>query len=559
MSSIDRRSFLRGGLAAAALGTAGAATGCTRSPSPPAPPASSGGGLIGPASMQVTAAEAARQGTGRVVSAALHAIPSPVDLGGVTVHTWSYRGAIPGPEIRARKGDTVQATLANRLPGPSTVHWHGVALRNDMDGVPVITQDPVAAGAEFTYQFTAADPGTYWYHPHAGVQLDRGLYGPLIIEDPAEPAAYDHDWTVILDDWIDGTGYTPDQVLATLRNGMSGMGGMTSPPASASGSTGTGGTGMTAATASPVTSGTGMPGMDMPSATPTPSASSMGGTRTGPMLSGGSSPLLGGDAGDVRYPFYLINGRVRTAPRTFTARPGQRARIRLINAAADTAFRVALGGHTMTVTHADGYPVNPVKAAALLLGMGERYDVQVTLGDGMFPLTALAEGKNSTALALVRTGAGTAPPATIRPAELDRVLRGYGALSPAAAVALPSRRPDVTHRLELTGGMARYDWGINGMSLDMSAPGALRFLMRQGQRVRVIFANTTTMYHPMHIHGHTFAVAGTGVRKDTVMVLPGQQVACDLDADNPGQWMTHCHNLYHAPESGMMAILGYQA
>ena len=277
------------------------------------------------------------------------------------------------------------------------------------------------------------------------------------------------------------------------------------------------------------------------------------------MLSGAASPLLGGDAGDVRYPYYLINGRVRTAPRTFTARPGQRVRIRFINAAADTAFRVALGGHTLTVTHTDGYPVNPVQAGALLLGMGERYDVQVSLGDGVFPLVALAEGKNSTALALIRTAAGSAPPATIRPAELDRVLRGYGALQPASSVALPSRQPDVTHRLELTGGMARYNWGINGMPLDMSSPGALRFLMRQGQRVRVIFANTTAMYHPMHIHGHTFAVNGSGTRKDTVIVLPGHQVACDFDADNPGQWMTHCHNLYHATESGMMAVLGYQA
>jgi FtsP/CotA-like multicopper oxidase with cupredoxin domain len=191
--------------------------------------------------------------------------------------------------------------------------------------------------------------------------------------------------------------------------------------------------------------------------------------------------------------------------------------------------------------------------------MGERYDVQVTLGDGVFPLTALAEGKNSTALALVRTGAGPVPPATVRPAELDRVLRGYGSLRPAASAALAARQPDVTHRLELTGGMTRYDWGINGMSFEMGNPGALRFPVRQGQRVRVIFANTTTMYHPMHVHGHTFALDGSGTRKDTVVVLPGRQVACDFDAVNPGQWMTHCHNLYHAPESGMMAVLAYQA
>jgi FtsP/CotA-like multicopper oxidase with cupredoxin domain len=535
--SIDRRSFLRGGLAATALGAVGAATACSSSA-----PATSQGGLVGPASPQVAAADAARYRTGRVVRTALQPAAGPVDLGGVTAHTWSYGGEIPGPEIRARRGDVINVALANRLPDPTTVHWHGVALRNDMDGVPVITQASVAAGSDFTYRFTAEEPGTYWYHPHVGVQLDRGLYGPLIVEDPAEAGSYDQEWTVVLDDWIDGTGYTPDRVLATLRGGTGGMSGASASPS--------------------------MPGMSMPPASPSPAASggmggmggpSMPGLNSGPVLSGASSSLLGGDAGDVRYPYYLVNGRVRTAPRTFTARPGQRVRIRFINAAADTAFRVALGGHTFTVTHTDGYPVNPVQAGALLLGMGERYDVQVSLGDGVFPLVALAEGKDSTALALVRTASGSPPPATIRPAELDRVLRGYGALQPASPVALPPRQPDVTHRLQLTGGMSRYNWGINGASLDMADLGALRFPVRQGQRVRVIFANATTMYHPMHIHGHTFAAGAIGTRKDTVIVLPHQQVACDFDADNPGQWMAHCHNLYHAPESGMMAVLGYQA
>ena len=116
----------------------------------------------------------------------------------------------------------------------------------------------------------------------------------------------------------------------------------------------------------------------------------------------------------------------------------------------------------------------------------------------------------------------------------------------------------MTCRLRLTGGMARYDWGINGQAFDMSRPGALQFLMAEGQRVRVIFANTTTMYHPMHIHGHTFQLGPAGPRKDTVIVRPGQQIACDFDAANPGQWMTHCHNLYHAPQGGIMSMLSYQ-
>jgi FtsP/CotA-like multicopper oxidase with cupredoxin domain len=314
---------------------------------------------------------------------------------------------------------------------------------------------------------------------------------------------------------------------------------------------------MAASSPSPSPVMSGMSGMPMPAASPAAAESAPPGGPS-PVLSGARSALLGGDAGDVRYPWYLINGRVRTAPRTFAGRPGRRARIRFINAAADTSFRVALGGHRMTVTHTDGYPVAPAPAEALLIGMGERYDVQVTLGDGVFPLTALAEGKNATALALVRTGSGQAPPPAVRPAELNGARASYGALRAMPPARLAARTPDVTYRLRLTGGMARYDWGINGQSFDMSRPGALQFLMAEGQRVRVIFANTTTMYHPMHIHGHTFQLGPAGPRKDTVIVRPGQQVACDFDAANPGQWMTHCHNLYHAPQGGMMAMLSYQ-
>jgi len=554
----DRRTLLRSGLAATTLGVLGAATGCTTAASPAKPGTSAGGPhLIGPDSPQVAAAEAARPKTGSVVPVALAATAGPVDLGGVVVNTWTYHGQVPGPEIRVRKGDVIQAALGNQLPAQTTVHWHGVALRTNMDGVPMMTQAPVAAGGTFTYRFTASDPGTYWYHPHVGVQLDRGLYGPLIVEDPAEPAAYDQEWTIVLDDWIDGTGYTPDQVLTALRQGMTGMN-MPSPSPSMSGMGGM--SGMTVASRSPSMGGiSGMPGMSM--ASPSPSMSGMpsaGSSGSSPLLSGATSPLLGGDAGDVRYPYYLINGRIRTAPRTFTGRPGQRVRIRFINAGADTAFRVALGGHTMTVTHTDGFPATPMPATALLIGMGERYDVQVTLGDGVFPLVALAEGKTSTALALVSTGMGTPPAPDVLPRELYSPVTTSHALKPTATAALSARQPDVTYKLQLTGGMARYNWGINGRSFDMAEPGALRYMMKQGQRVRVIFANTTMMYHPMHIHGHTFQIVPGGPRKDTVLVLPRQQVACDFDADNPGQWMTHCHNLYHSPEGGMMAVLGYQ-
>jgi len=525
--------------------------------------------MVGPHDRAVLAAEAARRRAGAPAHmVTLRAEAGPVDLGGRTVHTWSYGGQVPGPEIRVRPGERLHAVLGNSLPQPTTVHWHGVELYYPMDGVPALTQPQVPPGGSFTYDYAVPDtPGTYWFHPHVGVQLDRGLYGPLIIEDPREPLAYDHDWTVVLDDWIDGVTIggvtaTPDQVLATLKNGMGGMSGMgsasPSPSMAGMGSSmaGMSGTsGMGSSSPSPSMAGMGSTGGmgNMPGMSASPAAS--GGTVPGAMLTGASSHLLGGDAGDVRYPFYVINGRTPAAPRTWHARPGQRARIRLINAGGDTAFRVALGGHRLQVVHADGYPVQPASADTVLIGMGERYDLLVTLGDGAFPLVAVAEGKGASALAIIRTSPTAAtPPRGVRPAELHgRILR-YSQLRAAARARLASRSPDRVITMTLDGGMARYDWAINGVPYQ---PGQIGYHVRQGERVRLSYANNTKMWHPMHLHGHAFALQdGAGPRKDTVIVLPRQTATVQFDATDPGRWMTHCHNIYHA-ESGMMAAIGY--
>ncbi|MEV5766768.1 multicopper oxidase family protein [Micromonospora sp. NPDC052213] len=478
--------------------------------------------LVAPNGGLVARTEAARRRAGsRTVSATLNPRPVTLDLGGPTVSTWGYADSGSGPLIRARAGDLLRVEVTNSLPVSTSVHWHGIALRNDMDGVPGLTQDPIPAGGRHTYEFTAPDPGTYFYHPHSGVQLDRALYGVLVIDDPDESGRYDEEWVVVLDDWVDGTGRTPDDVLASLQS-MGGHGDMNGRSGMNHGDMG------------------GMPMGDM-------SGMTMDGMET--MV----SPLLGG-AGDVAYPHYLINGRIPAAPATMTGRPGQRVRIRLVNAASDTGFRVALGGHRLTVTHTDGFPVAPTVTDALVLGMGERADVTVDLGDGVFPLVAAAEGKAGQALALVRTGPGGTPPSAVRPAELDRRVLVTGALDGADAVTLDRRKPDRVHRLVLGGAMMPYRWTINGATFDKSEP----LLVRQGERVRLEFANQTTMFHPMHLHGHTFAVIGGGARKDTVIVTPNQTVTVDFDADNPGQWMTHCHNIYHA-ETGMMINLAYEA
>jgi FtsP/CotA-like multicopper oxidase with cupredoxin domain len=447
---------------------------------------------------EVRAAEASRA-AGRLVELRLPAAVTEVDLGGHVASAWTYGGRMPGLPIRLTAGEQLKVTLDNRLPQETSVHWHGVALRNDADGVPLITQEPIKAGSEYVYQFAVAHPGTFWLHPHTGMQLDRGLYAPLIVDDPHEPLSYDDEWIVVLDDWLDGD---PETQLAQLKRGT--RGGM------------------------------------------------MGGAGTG------GSSLLGGSGGDVHYPYFLLNGRTATDPEVYHGKPGNRVRIRFINASGDTTFRVAVGGHQMTVTHTDGYPVQPLQIDALLIGMGERYDVMVTLADGLFPLIALAEGKDANAFALIRTGPGAAIDGSARPSELRGHVARYPEMKATEAVALASRRSDRTIRLSLTGGMMGYDWGFNGRSFDHATALKDAVEVAAGERVRLEFVNTTMMYHPVHLHGHTFALSDVrGPRKDTAIVLPGQTIATHFDADNPGRWMIHCHNAYHA-DSGMMTLIGYR-
>ncbi|WOP19894.1 multicopper oxidase family protein [Raineyella sp. LH-20] len=502
---LTRRTLLLAGLG---LAGSGALAACSRTATPL-------GGAIGPVP---SASPAPGQ---RLVTAALTPKPTTLDLAGTSVQTWAYGDAAPGQLIRAAAGDFLRVTVDNQLPVDTSVHWHGVRLRNAADGVPGVTQDPIKPGTQYVYEFTVPDPGTYFFHPHSGVQLDRGLYAPLIIDDPQEPGAYDAEWVVVLDDWIDGTGTTPDEVLKKLLADGGSMGGMSGNGGMDHGSMGHG------------TTGSGM----------------MGGASTsssGAMMMG---PSPWGDGGDVTYPHFLVNGRVPADPETFTAKPGQRVRIRVINAASDTLFSVALGGHRLTVTHTDGHPVRPTDAGAFWIGMGERYDVVVTLGDGAFPLVAQPYGKTGRAMAIVRTGAGAAPTADAKPSELDGDVLVGSTLQPADAVRLPERTPDTTLDLTLNGQMQPYAWGINGAPFGKNTP----LTATAGRRLRIQVANQTMMTHPLHLHGPAFALADSGLRKDTVLLAPMESRAIDLDPD-AGDWAVHCHNIYHA-EAGMMTLL----
>ncbi|MFI8191496.1 multicopper oxidase family protein [Streptomyces sp. NPDC085946] len=554
MNTPKRRTLLGASIAAVGAGALGACSG-TGSQSPSAPPSASasrprsasgsggnghGGafvpegpkGYVNPSDPEVLAAERER-GSGPLRRVRLTADETVLDLGGRQVRSWAYGDTLPGSTVRVTAGDVLALTLANRLPAATTLHSHGLRLRCDMDGVPGLTQAPIPPGTDFLYRFAVPHPGTYFLHPHSGMQPDRGLYAPLIVEDPREPLSYDKEWIVVLDDWVDGVdGSTPDSVLTLLRGDEEAPMAM-GPQAEAKG------TGRRAS-AHPHTGASASPG---------------GSAR---ILHDSHSRMLHGVGGHVAHPYHLVNGRRPQAPSVFRARPGDRIRLRIINAAADTAFRLALDCHEMTVTHTDGYPVVHRTTDALLIGMAERYDVLVTAKDGVFPLVALAEGKKARALAVLRTAkkAGALPPPSAHPRELDgRTVPGRR-LVPAESVALRDREPDREMRVKLTGSMRKFDWAFDHRPYSVEH----RHPVREGERVRVSVINATDMWHPVHLHGHTFALTGidgAGARKDTAIVLPHRKLVFDFHADNPGLWMLHCHNLYHS-ESGMMTVLGYQ-
>jgi FtsP/CotA-like multicopper oxidase with cupredoxin domain len=471
----------------------------------------SGGRLVDAADPAIERRDASRRkpGASTVVST-ITAAPVTVNIGGREVSTWAFGDRPSAGGIRANVGDLIEATFMNELTSGNTLHWHGIALRNDMDGVHDLTQMSVEPSGRFTYRFTVPDAGTYWFHPHMGLELDRGLYAPLIVEDPNDPVASDVDVTLMLDDWLDGYGRTQEEVLAELQNSGGHAGHM--------GNMG--------------------------------SSGGMGG-------SGGMGSMMGGLTGDVTYPLHVINGRAPSERETIDVKPGQRVRIRLINAGSDTAYRVAVGGHRLTVTHADGFPVKPVEVDTVVLGMGERYDVIVTAGSGSFPIVAVPEGKTDPAgEAILRTSStAKAPTVGSRPTELSgRELR-YGDLVATDAARLPSKNPDRSTTIHLTANPSGYVHGIDGRSFPDTAP----ITVAEGERLRLKIFNQTMMFHPIHLHGHTFQMVGDGsARKDTVNVLPMTTVEVDIAADNPGQWMLHCHNTYHL-ETGMATVFSYRA
>lgn len=394
---------------------------------------------------------------------------------------WIYDGQFPGPELRVQEGDVLSVELTNDLQAESTIHWHGVPVANPVDGVPNVTQEPIDSGDTFTYKFRAEPAGTYFYHSHVGLQLDRGLLGPLIVEERDPHVEYDREYVVVIDDYL-------------------------------------------------------------PREPELPSDGSMG--------DGG----MGGRMGDVRPPYegLLINGRLPEDPPTFDVTEGERIRFRFVNAASATVFGVRIAGHEMTITHADGRPVDPVDVDSFVFGAGERYDVVIeATNPGTWAIQADAlDGNEPAARAVVEyeSASGESPQ---RPSSATNQLQ-YGDLQAISSLDGVSGEPDQTFDLTLSRGRGQsYTWTIDGQAY----PDADPLQIRPGEHVRIRMTNQSPVIHPMHLHGHFFQV-GDAI-KDTVLVEGHMgQVTIDFHADNPGRWLFHCHNLYHL-DAGMARVVKY--
>jgi len=387
--------------------------------------------------------------------------------------------------------------------------------------VPDLTQEAIGAGESYLYEFTPPDAGTFFLHSHVGMQLDRGLYAPLIVEAADETLDYDREAVVVLDDWLDGVRGDPDAQLQRRGGGgmgmEHGMGGGTSAPAGPFG---------------PVRGGRPASGVAM--------ANLALACRL--------------DAGDVDHPLHLVNGRSPEAPFQIDVRRGERVRLRLINAAADTMYALFVEGHQLTVTHADGLAVEPVTTDALLMGMAERFDALIEpRGEGGARVIALPLGKPGRAVANLRlTDSRRRTPPPDAPVRPPRRLLTHTDLT---ATEVHEGTPRGQRRtIDMSLGMDRrapYRWTIGGVPMEESD----ELQIARDEPVRFLLANKTTMPHPMHLHGHSFRPArrggGTAPLKDTILVAPMETLAVDWTADNPGGWAFHCHNAYHG-EAGMM-------
>lgn len=522
-------------------------------------------------------------------------------IGGRPGRAIAINGSIPGPVIRMQEGKEALIRVHNRLNESSSLHWHGLLVPFDMDGVPGISFPGIAPGDTFTYRYRVRQNGTYWYHSHTGLQEQLGQYGQLILEPAApDPVAYDVEHSIVLSDW---TFEDPERVLWKLKT-MAGYYNFQRPTLANIGEQMTA-TGMSLSDVLEKRLAWDRMRMD-----PTDIADITGATYT-----------------------YLMNGKAAHENPSFIAKPGQRVRLRLVNASTATFYDVRIPGLPITVVQADGQNIKPVETDELRLGVAETYDVVVTLPDAqaytLFAETMDRSGYARGTLAPRRGMSADMPEPRRRPmltmADMGMLMQGEmqglgaeGAKDPEGMQhAMPRYRPSDArrrdlpttnlierikhgpdkhgpasttvaqtgyrrldnpgsglgedgwrvltynqlralerpcdrrpptreHDLHLTGNMEKYIWGFDGKK--WSEADMIRF--QYGERLRINMINDTMMSHPIHLHGmwmDLYAGAedyGDNPRKHTVIVQPAELLTVDVTVDAPGQWAFHCHLLY---------------
>lgn len=516
---------------------------------------------------------------------------APVNFSGTPRTAMTINGGIPGPLLRWREGDTVTIRVRNRLKQDTSIHWHGIILPANMDGVPGLSFQGIAPDGMYEYRFTLNQNGTYWYHSHSGLQEQAGVYGPLVIDarEP-EPFTYDRDYVVMLSDWSD---QAPEQLMHTLKkqsdyyNRHKRTVGDFIDDVSRDG------------WAATVADRTMWAEMKM-------------------------SPTDLADVSGQTY-HYLLNGQTPQTNWTGTFTPGEKLRLRLINGSAMSYFDLRIPGLKMTVVAADGQYVQPVQVDELRIAVAETYDVIVEPGNeraytlfaqsmdrsgyargtlavtpGLSapvpapdprPLISMADmGMDHGAMAGMAGMAGmdhsqmsnmdhgnmAMPALQAHPAsETDNPLVDMQTMSPSPKLADPGiglrnngrrvltyadlkstfpdpdgREPSRTLELHLTGHMEKFAWSFDGIKFSDAQP--LRLVY--GERLRITLVNDTMMTHPIHLHGLWSDLEDEHgrfqVRKHTIDMPPGTRRSYRVTADALGRWAYHCHLLFHM-EMGM--------
>jgi FtsP/CotA-like multicopper oxidase with cupredoxin domain len=423
-------------------------------------------------------------------------------------------------------GERFLVELHNGLKEPTIVHWHGQSPPCDQDGVSQFGIPLLRPGERRSYDF-AARPGTYWMHSHRGFQLQQLLAAPLIVRTSDDVRADAQEVTILLEDFLFRD---PAEVMAALQKPeRADQAAMVSP---GGGSTRQG-----------LPSKAGMTEMHM-------SGMNMPGKMTGMKM----------DFNDVNFDAYLANERTLDDPEVIQVERGGRVRLRIINGAASTNFHVDLGTLQGTVAAVDGDAVQPLAGSRFGLAMAQRIDILVDLpkGAGVWPILAVREGERQQTGVILATAGMNVRKVSGMAVERAGAVTFDQELRLSALEPLAPRPADAEFMLMLTGSMQPYAWGINGKGWDNRDT----VKVQAGQRVAITFHNATMMSHPMHLHGHHFQVVAfngkpfQGALRDTVIVPPMAKVTVAFDADNPGRWLMHCHNLYHQA-TGMMTEVAY--